>query len=124
MLERDYPLYFDNTLIKPRRTSWSRNFDNVTSENQTEDGHDDIEFIRIGKTTISTSFVCSDVWTSILAEFAHQPSINVRFYDVRTRAYVTLEMRITGFFVDEVQYSDRLPGTNGLYEVSFDLVEY
>ena len=124
MLKEDYPTYFDNTEISIRDRRWNRSYINVTSIFQTEDGHDVVEVIRTGKSTISAAFRCTDTWASVFVSFNSHSSINVRFYDVATDDYVTLIMRMEGLMVDKIVGSERLSVTNGTYEVTFNLVEF
>lgn len=119
-----YPIYFDNTEITIRRVQWSRGYENLANVSETEAGTDDVEVIRKGKAVIGAAFNCSDRWASILSAFNDQQSIQVRFYDIKTKDYVTLKMRMEDLNIDEVQDSDRVSGTNGLYIVSFSLVEF
>lgn len=120
----NYPIYFDNTELTIRRVQWSRGYENLANVSETEAGTDDVEVIRKGKTVIGAAFNCSDRWASILSAFNDQQSIQVRFYDIKTKDYVTLKMRMEDLNIDEVQNSDRVSGTNGLYIVSFNLVEF
>lgn len=119
-----YPIYFDNTELTIRRVQWSRGYENLANVSETEAGTDDVEVIRKGKTVIGAAFNCSDRWASILSAFNDQQSIQVRFYDIKTKDYVTLKMRMEDLNIDEVQDSDRVSGTNGLYIVTFNLVEF
>lgn len=120
----NYPIYFDNTELTIRRLRWSRGYENLSNVSETEAGTDDVEVIRKGKAVIGAEFNCSDRWASILSAFNDQQSIQVRFYDIKTKDYVTLKMRMEDLNIDEVQDSDRVSGTNGLYIVSFSLVEF
>lgn len=119
-----YPIYFDNTALTIRRIQWSRGYENLANVSETEAGTDDVEVIRKGKAVIGAAFNCSDRWASILSAFNDQQSIQVRFYDIKTKDYVTLKMRMEDLNIDEVQDSDRVSGTNGLYIVTFNLVEF
>jgi len=119
-----YPIYFDNTEISIRKIKWVRSYNNLANVSETEAGTDDVEVIRKGKAVIDAQFYCSDRWASILSAFNDQQSIQVRFYDIKTKDYVTLKMRMDGLEIEEVQNSDRVANTNGLYIVSFDLVEF
>lgn len=120
----NYPIYFDNTEISIRKIKWVRSYNNLANVSETEAGTDDVEVIRKGKAVIGAAFNCSYRWASILSAFNDQQSIQVRFYDIKTKDYVTLKMRMDGLEIDEVQNSDRVANTNGLYIVSFDLVEF
>ena len=124
MLREDYPIYFDETEIAIKHLQWNRSFVNISNSFQTEDGHDNVEVIRRGKTTISAQFRCMDEWVSILSAFNAQPSINVKFYDVVSQDYVTLVMHMENLSVQEIRRSDRLSVTNGTYNVSFSLQEF
>jgi len=124
MLKEDYPIYFDDTELSIRHRVWSRTYSNLTSENRTEAGTDDVEYIRFGKTRIRAQFRCTDTWTATLASFSGKPSINVRFYDIEEDGYITKVMRMTNFSIAEVYNSDSLEVTNGIYDISFDLEEF
>ena len=124
MLYNDYPLFFDETEIKPTRQSWSINYYNIYNENMTEDGHDDIEMIRRGKVGIYVSFQCTDRWASIITQFNNQTMISVKYYDIVTKAYITRTMHMEDLNVQEVKYSERCQESNGLYVISFNLMEF
>ena len=124
MLQTDYPPYFNTTAITCRKLRWQRSYAKIQNIYQTEDGHDDAEIIRSNKSTIACQFRCMDDWVSTFATFNLEPMIDVKFYDVKTKAYVTLVMRMENFVVSERLYSDRLSVTNGIYDVAFNLVEF
>ena len=120
----DYPIFFDETELKIKRTRWTRSYENLSNVNETEAGTDNEEVLRKGKAVIGAEFVCSDRWAAILTAFNDKLSIQVKFYDIKSRQYVTLKMRMNGLNVNEIEDSERVPNTNGLYIVSFDLVEF
>lgn len=124
MLYNEYPLTFDETEIKPTRQSWTIDYYNIYNENMTEDGHDDIEVIRRGKVEISASFQCSDFWASIITQFNDLTMISVKYYDIATKTYITRTMRMEGLRVQEAKYSEKIQTSNGLYTISFNLVEF
>lgn len=119
-----YPIFIDETEIKLTPTSWSRAYSNVEEVNTTEAGTEDIEMIRRGKSTISCSFQCSSAWASKFAVFNQEPMLDVKLYDTATKGYITLVMRMEDFNEELVRYSDTINGTHGLYNISFNLVEY
>lgn len=119
-----YPILFDETEIKPSPVSWIRTYDNVEEINTTENGIDDIEMIRRGKSTISCVFQCSSAWASKFAVFNQEPMLDVKFYDTATKGYITLAMRMEDFNEELVRHSGTIDGTHGLYNISFNLVEY
>lgn len=124
MLYRDFPVIFDDTEINVHFTQWSETLDNITNERETEEGTDDVEVIRTGKATITASAQCTDRWAGIFESFNNAGAIQVKTYSARTKGYITREMRMVGYSSELVEYSDRIESTNGLYYVSFDLVEY
>lgn len=124
MLHRDYPVLFDGMEIKVTFSLWSVNKDNVTNERETEAGTDDVDVIRFGKETINAAASCTERWAGIFENFSNQKSIIVKHYSPAAKAYVTKVMRMDSFKQELVTNSDRIESSNGLYYVSFDLVEY
>lgn len=124
MLYSDYPLLIDDVEIKPTRQNWSIEYINILNENMTEDGHSDIEIVRKGKVGISVSMQCADMWASMMTRLNAEASLNVKYYDIASKDYITRSMYMDGLIVKEVPNSDKVQGTNGLYYVSFDLVEF
>ena len=124
MLKRDYPIYFDETEINIKHRTWQVGYANSVVINTTEAGTDDVEYIRFKKATIRASFRVTDEWAQILTEFGRHPGIEVRYYDTEEMGYVTKDMRMDGLSVAEIQKSDTLESTNGVYDISFNLVEF
>lgn len=124
MLKEDFPIYFDSTEITIKHRQWARSYANIITVNTTEAGTDDVEYLRFGKTSIRAQFRCMDGWVSTFAEFSHKPAITVKFYDVELKAYIEKSMRMEGFSVTEIPKSVDIDVTNGIYDVSFNLVEF
>lgn len=124
MLYNDYPLIINNEEIKPTRQSWALRYSNIHNENMTEDGHSDIEVIRKGKVEISASFNCTDRWASILTQLNSQTMLSVKYYDIAAKDYVTRPMYMDGLNVQQVYGSEKVQESNGLYIVSFSLLEF
>ena len=124
MLKRDYPIYFDNTEITIKHRTWQVGYANQIVINTTEAGTDDVEYIRFKKTTIRVSFRVFDDWAARLTAFGRNPSIEVRYYDTEERDYVTKTMRMDALSVNEIPKSDDLEVSNGVYDISFNLVEF
>jgi hypothetical protein len=123
MLKKDYPIYFDDTkLFWP--VKWDESYEVVESKNTTEAGTDQIIVTRYDKLSVSASFQCSDKWAAALAAFRDKDSIAVKLYDLKTQSYKTRTMRIRNFKTGPEKNSEKTPGTNGLYTVSFDLLEF
>ena len=124
MLKRDYPIYFDLVELAIDRNQWDASYSNLVVINTTEDGRDDVEILRSGKVTISAQFNCTPRWAGFFVQYNSLPSISVKYYDVYSKNYVTRSMRMENLTVDEVQNSDTVEGTEGLYIVGFNLVEF
>lgn len=119
-----YPVYFNDTRIDARPLSWTVSRENIENVNQTEDGHDDVEVVRKGKVTISCAFQCTSFWAGKLSAFNDTAMINVRYYDPAAEGYKPITARMSDLQVDLVQDSGQTPGTNGLYNVTFNLMEF
>lgn len=124
MLRRDFPPIIDGVTISIEKGTWDRYYGNVININSTEAGTDDVEVLRSGKLTISASFSVSDRWAAILAGFNSVASFTVKDYDPITKTYGEYTMRMENLSIAEVELSDRLEQTNGLYDISFNLVEF
>lgn len=124
MLYSDYPLFFNNTEIVPTRQNWSLNYYNIQNVHMTDAGYDDYEVIRRGRVEISASFQCTDRWAAILTRFNDHTMIDVKYYDIATKGYVTRTMHMEDLSVQEVRNSEKVQETNGLYVVSFSLLEF
>lgn len=123
MLKKDFPIYFDDTkLFWP--VKWDESYEVVESKNTTEAGTDQIIVTRYDKLSVSASFQCSDRWAAKFAEFRDKDSIQVKLYDLKSKSYKTRTMRIRNFKSGSEKNSEKLSGTNGLYIVSFDLLEF
>lgn len=124
MLYRDYPVFFDETEIKVHFIQWSESLDNIVNERISEAGTDDIEIIRTNKATITVATQCTDRWAGIFENYSAAGVIQVKTYNAAIKDYVIRNMRMVNFTSELVEFSDRLESTNGLYYVTFDLVEY
>ena len=124
MLKDDYPIVIDNTEVPLKKQQWNRSYVNICNIAQTEAGTDDVEYIRFAKTTIAASFKCTDDWAKFFAECNNKPSLTVKFYDLQTETYVEKTMRMDSLTANEIKYSDQVDVSNGLYNVSFRLLEF
>ena len=123
MLKRDFPVLFNNVAIKGTCLMWERGYTNISNSNMTEAGTDDVEVIRRGKTTIAAEFQCSDFWASKIAAYNALQQFEAKFYDVVTKTYTTMTVRMDGLIVTQLQNSDALE-SNGAYDLRFNLLEF
>ena len=119
-----YPIIFDDVTIPFYPSSYDRSDDKVSVINQTEDGHDDVELIRVEKTSLSLTFNVNSHWAAILKDFRKKSSISVQIYDLETGGYKTKTMRMEDYSESLLQYSEKTPGSMGLYTISFALEEF
>lgn len=124
MLKTDYPVIFDETTLNVKWRRWARMLDNIANTNQTEGGYDSVEYVRFGKSTINAQLRCTSDMASTLAGFSNAGAISVKFYDLGTKAYVTLSMHMENFTATLVRESEISRTSNGVYDVSFSLVEF
>lgn len=124
MLRTDFPIYFDTDQITIKHLQWVRSSANMITVNTTEAGTDDVEYLRFGKDTIRAAYRCMDAWASFFAGYSKHPSIEVKFYDTESKAYITKTMRMENFSCTERKKSEDLAVTNGIYDISFSLVEF
>lgn len=117
-----YPIVFDTTtLLRP--TKWQESSTVVENIIQTEAGTDCIEVIRYDKLNISAAFGVTDGWASTFKQFSKQNTIQVKIYDIETKAYKTRTMRMRSFKAKLKKDSELLQAVNGVWEITFELRE-
>lgn len=120
----DYPTKINNTPI-PVPIEWSENSSVVENAMTTEAGTDVVDVLRVDKLTVTASFDVSSVWLATFKGWANSTSaLTVDIYDPVTNAYKQRSMRIRNFVSNIVQNSDNTSGTIGLYNLTFDLIEF
>lgn len=120
----DFPIEINSTKL-PVPITWTENAEVVENVNTTEAGTDIADVLRVDKMTVNASFNVSSNWYMTFKGWANATSaLTVKFYDSATNAYLTRYMRIRNFVANFVQNSDRTGGTYGLWEISFDLIEF
>lgn len=120
----DFPTKINNTPI-PVPIEWSENSSVVENAMTTEAGTDVIDVLRVDKLTVTASFDVSSAWLATFKGWANSTSaLAVKIYDPVTDAYVERSMRIRNFVSNLVQNSDNTSGTIGLWNVTFDLIEF
>lgn len=120
----DYPIKINNTPI-PVPIEWSENSSVVENAMTTEAGTDVIDVLRVDKLTVTASFDVSSSWLATFKGWANSTSaLSVKIYDSVTNAYAERSMRMRNFINNLVKDSDRTSGTVGLWNVTFDLIEF
>lgn len=119
-----YPVTINSTAI-PVPISWNETPGVVENVNTTEAGTDVIDVLRVDKLSVNASFNVSSAWLATFKGWANSTSaLTVKIYDAVTDAYVTRYMRIRNFTNNLVENSDRTSGTIGLWNLTFDLIEF
>lgn len=119
-----YPTKINNTTI-PVPIAWNETSEVVENVMTTEAGTDISDVMRVDKLTVNASFNVSSAWLSTFKGWANSTSaLTVQIYDAVSGAYVSRSMRIRNFNHSLVQNSDRTSGTIGLWELTFDLIEF
>lgn len=127
-LYNTFPIVFDETqILSP--SQWEETSDVIEEINTTEAGTDNIEVTRYDKLTVSARFKVAESqtggeWAKTFKTFSKKPSISVKRYDIMTQAYDTRTMRMRDFSAVLVSKSDLLSGVNGVWEISFKLIEF
>ena len=120
----DYPIQINSTSL-PVPTSWNETAEVVENVNTNEAGTDIVDVLRVDKLTVNASFDVSSSWLATFKGWAKATSsLTVKIYDSTTNSYITRYMRIRNFASNLVQNSDRTSGTYGLWNVTFDLIEF
>lgn len=120
----DYPVQINSTDL-PVPITWEETANVVENSNTTEAGTDIVDIMRVDKLTVTASFDVSSAWLATFKGWANSTSkLTVKIYDSVTDGYVTRYMRIRNFVSSLVQNSDKNSGTKGLWNVTFDLIEF
>lgn len=122
-LRTDYPVVIGTTPITIPAMTWNMSLDTIENVNTTEDGHDDVEVTRLGKRKISASYKVTDSWALFFRSMYSADTVTVSVYDTLTQTYAVIDMRVRNYKESLVRKSDDLSVTNGIYNISFELVE-
>lgn len=120
----DYPVIINNVPL-PVAKVWNEIPEVVENAEVTEAGTDVIDILRVDKLTVNASYDCSSAWLGTFKGWNKETTkLTVQIYDAVTDDYVTRYMRMRNFSNNFVENSDKNSGTYGLWNVSFDLIEF
>lgn len=119
----DYPTLI-NTVALIRPTGWTEEYGTIETVNQTEAGTDVVDVTRRGKMTITASFKCSSFWAKKFIDWYSLATLTVKIYDPSSNGYIEHNMRMRDLKKKTIKHSEKISYGNGLYEVSFKLVEF
>lgn len=123
MMLNDYPVKFDNETI-PFPTGWDESPEVVENTYETEAGTDQVDVVRYDKMTISASFTTTSRWAKKFREYSKRDTIEVSYWDADVGNYNTRTMRIRGYKQTRNDNSRYTQGTEGIWNVSFNLNEF
>lgn len=120
---KNYPIKFDNTAI-PFPNSLDISNEVLENINETEAGTDIAQIRRMEKLTISMSFRLMDSYLAFFEGYAYSSNtIGVSLYSATDKAYQTKTMRMRNFQYKLVESSEKVQDINGMYDISFSLIE-
>ena len=120
---KNYPIKFDGTAI-PFPNSYDISNSVIENVNESEAGIDIVQIRRMQKMTLSLSFRLMDSYLAFFEGYAYSSStIEVSIYDAVTKAYTTKTMRLRDFKYKLVEKSELVNDINGMYDISFSLIE-
>lgn len=119
----EYPTFFDNTqILNP--TTWDETYENVKDLKTTEAGKDSIAYLRWAKLTVDATYCVTDRWVKIFQGFSWKNQFTLKKYDVYEEDYTEVTVRMEDFKISLMPKSENIAVSNGIYEVSFKLVEF
>lgn len=120
---KDYPIKFNGTEI-PKPVKWLESYETRETVNETEAGTDSIVVTRYNKLSVSCEFACTDEWKAFFLAFSRMSTITVSIYDVELEDYTERTMRIRNLKPETEEKSEYVHSSNGLYNVTFDLIQF
>lgn len=118
-----YPIKIDGTAI-PWPTKWEEESNVVETENQTEGGKDVVDTTRYDKLSVKATFKSTATWAKFFKQKSKANSVTLKRYDVLAEGYEERTMRIRGFKAVLVKGSQRVGASNGIWNITFDLIEF
>ncbi len=121
---KNYPLTINGVEI-PFAKSDSASYDPIEQVNQSETGKDILQITRAEKVAKSFTTGLTSEWEPIFRNFqkSTEPLV-VQIYDIETHDYKTYQMRLRKLKVSKRKYSEDLEFTDGIYDFSFDLIQF
>lgn len=119
---RNYPIYFNDTVI-PFPISHNASYDVVENINTSEAGTDLVDMVRNDKLSLSMSFKMTSENVRMIRAFSRMRTFTLKIYDTLEDDYVERTVRMRNYKENLIPKSERISISNGLWEISFDLLE-
>lgn len=104
--------------------SWREDRAVIENVYETEAGTEQISVTRYDKMTVTASYRCRNGWMAKFVSWSKEDSLAVEMYDAVQQGYQARTMRMRNFCCELVANSERLDGTDGVWDVSFRLEEF
>lgn len=127
-LSSTYPIMFDDTqILSP--SEWNETSNVIETVNVTEAGTDNVEVTRYDKLNVTAKFKVAEAtnigeWAKVFKEFSKKPSFTLKRYDILEQGYEERTVRMRDFTAELMAKSDLLPSINGIWNISFTLIEF
>lgn len=118
----EYPMYFDNVKI-PFGITHNASYDTVENVSESEAGTDMVDVVRYDKLTLSLSYKLTSDLVKVIRAFSKMRTFELKMYDTIEEGYVTRTVRMRNYKENKIRKSEKIAVSNGLWEVSFDLLE-
>lgn len=124
-LKNDYPVELNGTAYAPFK-QWSISYNDSGETHETEGGKQEDAITRRGRRSIAVNTVCLEAIARQLVALEDLDEFTVKFYDLKTGGYVTIEARIAfgSMSASLREKSSNLEYCNGVWDISFTLEEF
>ena len=119
---RNYPIYFNDAVI-PFPISYNASYDVVENVNTSEAGTDLVDMVRNDKLSLSMSFKMTSENVRMIRVFSRMRTFTLKIYDTLEDDYIERTVRMRNYKENLIPKSERISISNGLWEISFDLLE-
>lgn len=119
----NYPK-FNTTEISIPDMSWEETFEVIENTSSSEAGTDIVAVVRYGKLMVSCSYKVTSVWVKIFETFRDMPYFTLTRYNQKTETYDERRVRMRGYRASKVRHSESLSVTQGIWKVSFKLIQF
>lgn len=113
-----------NNYALPPANSWEEQSEVIENVMTSEAGTDLANVVRYDKLTISASYRCMSDVAKELKGLSKLNTLTLVMYDVETETTVTRYVRMREFTASLIKDSHKVSISDGLWEVSFTLIEY
>ena len=118
----DYPTILDGVQL-PFTDNWDESYETVEVVKKSEAGTDISAITRFDKLTVKTGYICMESLARQLKASSCKTSVVLRMYDLNLGGYSERNVRMRNFTAKRVDNTEKIENTNGIWEISFSLIE-